>query len=856
MDESLEKLNPKVGVENGYSVDDGTPQSPPIEHNSPAPPGAMDIPALCVSSLASRTVFVDSSVPLHRGVFNFLPEGIEPVEGAAQEPKSTYGLMGHVKPLDRDRWCRMEEELSIEEEELRLRRKRLDLERLKLPGPSTSNGGLPNDDSGCSAKGHKPADSSSLDAVLGRLALGLSLPKIEIEPFHGTPTEFVSFMTTFATQLEPHLTGQRQKLSYLIYYCRGPAKDAIKHCVLLPEESCFSTAVDILRSRYGRPHQVIRAVTQDLFDGPSIPSSDAKALEDLLQQMRDCSITLSQLSRTADLNCTSNLMKIVRRLPKPLQIKWAEIAESMLAVGKEASFEDLLALVERRVAVASTEYGELAFRPATPHRAQTSTRRVASVSVDNQAPRCPICSNTHAPKDCKTFLEYSIERRWQKAKEKNLCFRCLKGSHRIRDCKSRIVCLKEGCTKHHHPLLHSVKSAEPKPNGDARVCTSYGLQHDDIQLGFVPVRLRGPDGEVATYAFLDNGSDCTLLDKVLARRLGLITTPSSLQAATLHGVRTIQCERTRVEINSLDGTFSTEVDPVIVVNSMPVRRANVYDTEPRLLHLQDIPLPKLSDRRVGLLIGCDVPEAHWVAEQRVGSANQPFASKSPLGWIIRGPVGSGKSSACHVNAISTDSESTDTLVARLYNNEFGDTDDPEIACNSVEDEVALSLAERSVRLIDGHYEVAVPWKTPCKDLHDNKSIAQHRLYQLKRRLIRDERLRSKYIETMNSHEAKHYVSRASCELKRWYLPHHPVVNPKKPEKLRVVFDCAAQYMGTSLNDTLLQGPDWTNSLTGVLLRFRNKRVALSADIREMFLQVRLPEQDRLAFSFIWWRKVT
>ena len=46
-----------------------------------------------------------------------------------------------------------------------------------------------------------------------------------------------------------------------------------------------------------------------------------------------------------------------------------------------------------------------------------------------------------------------------------------------------------------------------------------------------------------------------------------------------------------------------------------------------------------------------------------------------------------------------------------------------------------------------------------------------------------------------------------------------VVNPKKPEKLRVVFDCAAKYKGRSLNEELLQGPDLNNTLVGVLLRF-------------------------------------
>ena len=37
----------------------------------------------------------------------------------------------------------------------------------------------------------------------------------------------------------------------------------------------------------------------------------------------------------------------------------------------------------------------------------------------------------------------------------------------------------------------------------------------------------------------------------------------------------------------------------------------------------------------------------------------------------------------------------------------------------------------------------------------------------------------------------------------WYLPHHPVTHPLKPNKVRVVYDCAASYCRTSLN----QQPD-------------------------------------------------
>lgn len=71
----------------------------------------------------------------------------------------------------------------------------------------------------------------------------------------------------------------------------------------------------------------------------------------------------------------------------------------------------------------------------------------------------------------------------------------------------------------------------------------------------------------------------------------------------------------------------------------------------------------------------------------------------------------------------------------------------------------------------------------------------------------------------------------------WYLPHHAVINPKKPDKTRVVFDCSAKFQGVSLNDKLLQGPDLTNNLIGVLTRFREEPIAMTADVEAMFMQV-------------------
>ncbi|VDP93725.1 unnamed protein product [Echinostoma caproni] len=132
------------------------------------------------------------------------------------------------------------------------------------------------------------------------------------------------------------------------------------------------------------------------------------------------------------------------------------------------------------------------------------------------------------------------------------------------------------------------------------------------------------------------------------------------------------------------------------------------------------------------------------------------------------------------------------------------------------------------------------------------------LSSLKRRLINDELLRFRYAQTMKMTIEKGYAvpvpgEQLKCDFyPRWYLPHYAVLSPKKPVKLRIFLDCAAQHKVKSLNDILYQGPDTTANLVGMLLRFRKERVAGTADIEETFKQVKVPKHDRGALRFFWW----
>ena len=86
----------------------------------------------------------------------------------------------------------------------------------------------------------------------------------------------------------------------------------------------------------------------------------------------------------------------------------------------------------------------------------------------------------------------------------------------------------------------------------------------------------------------------------------------------------------------------------------------------------------------------------------------------------------------------------------------------------------------------------------------------------------------------------------------WYLPHHAVWHPRKPEEPRVVFDCASVSNGTSLNEQLFRGPENTSTLIGVILRFRVDDIAVTADIKRMFHQVYVAPEDCGALCYLWW----
>lgn len=69
--------------------------------------------------------------------------------------------------------------------------------------------------------------------------------------------------------------------------------------------------------------------------------------------------------------------------------------------------------------------------------------------------------------------------------------------------------------------------------------------------------------------------------------------------------------------------------------------------------------------------------------------------------------------------------------------------------------------------------------------------------------------------------------------------------------MRLVWDAAANSNETSLNANLLKGPDLLANLVGILFRFREHKYAITGDIRQMFHQIKICENDQDSQRCLW-----
>ncbi len=425
--------------------------------------------------------------------------------------------------------------------------------------------------------------------------------------------------------------------------------------------------------------------------------------------------------------------------------------------------------------------------------------------------------------------------------------------------------------------------AKPSAHSGATCLSSY--TEGRLSSMIVPVYVSHedfPHNERLVYALLDSQSDTSFILNKTCEALKVRGDQTELSLSTMFAEdKSVQCNKVNgLMVRSYDSDVRINLPPVFSRSIMPANRSHIPTPQmtcnwPYLQQINDKLMP-ISDCEIGLLIGYNCPRA-LMPRQVIPSQNGgPYAQQTDLGWGIIGvidhdhiagdPIGhSHRILAYEVQGsnrsvqVSFNVHTKEVVSARDVLNvlEADFNDSSQGVGLSKDDKSFLNIMQSNIKQNDdGHYEMPLPFRQSKPNLVNNRFQAEKRLEHLKSKFNKDSDYKSDYVSFMSEMLRDGYAEPVPEDeidnSNAWYIPHHGVYNTQK-RKLRVVFDCSAKYIGRSLNDCLLPGPDLTNSLLGVLCRFREEDIAFICDITKMFYQFRVSPHQRDYLRFLWWR---
>nr|XP_033494102.1 uncharacterized protein LOC117264333 [Epinephelus lanceolatus] len=597
-------------------------------------------------------------------------------------------------------------------------------------------------------------------------------------------------------------------------------------------------------------------------------------------------------------DCEEN-QKLVQKLPDWAASRWnREVTQVMKERQEFPSFQDFVTFMLMEAEVACnpiTSFHALRSSESPTDKGYLKEKKTKSSVVHTQTVTetenpvqlrtglkvpCMLCQDSkHRLHSCPEFKGKSLDERRKYVKERKLCYGCLKPGHSAKECRHRHSC--DTCKGRHPTCLHDDSFSKARPvlistqsttNDEAATTLSLSVETEEPSSNtsmIVPVwvsSVSNPGMEMLVYALLDTQSDTVFIDQDVSHSLQAKAHPVRLKLTTMIGKdELMHSERVSgLRVCGYSSTILIDLPPAYTKDCIPVNRTHIPTCETarywnHLIAIADEIPPQL-ECEVGLLIGYNCSRALAPRQVILGGDNEPYAVHTDLGWSIVGCSSPhldspGITNVCHRVAVRELPPVTPSDAIKVLESDFKDASKDGKAV-SQDDILFLEILRDSIQKnIYGHYEMPLSFKERPY-LPDNKQLAIVRLNHLKRKLLKDETYKEHYMKFMSEVIEKgdaEEVHDKGKEGERWYIPHHGVYHSKKPQKLRVVFDCSAKYKGASLNDHLLSGPDMINNLTGVLIRFKQQHIALMCDIEKMLHQFHVCEADRDYLRFLWWK---
>jgi len=489
---------------------------------------------------------------------------------------------------------------------------------------------------------------------------------------------------------------------------------------------------------------------------------------------------------------------------------------------------------------------------------------------------CFLCKEKHPFYKCPQLIASNDAKRVEVINRLQICSRCLcSNKHKVEDCPNKCLrCYISGCSvKNKHPLLHG----HPNDQLPSFTTTTAHIDARFLQTAshfpMVPGHVVACDGDLIPVTIMyDSGSGISLatssiyeqakyksqMDYELILRWATDIEHTEKQAK-LFNLQFIPFGKTKpIAINNVTATQSLK---------LPEQEQDAKALKQRFPHLRNVPLPSYNRQAPQILLGLSHAKLMSHLSSVSGEDRDPVAAMTPLGWVLYGNcLDSGNRIEPIVLGFTCKTETQDEVSNEDLLKCIRSCNDVEsigiahsdASLLSAEDQQAEKIIKSTMRYIpsENRYEVGLLWANENDKMPDNYDEAINRLISTEKRLKKlemlnfvndqfEEQVKSGWLvettrEEANRHPRRNYVY--------GFLTFNKNKTPPKP---RWVNDTAACYKGTSLNAKLLKGPDNLVPLPQSMCSLRECQIAFQGDVKAMFNQVMLKEEDQFSQLTLW-----
>ncbi|XP_028400806.1 uncharacterized protein LOC114523939 [Dendronephthya gigantea] len=468
----------------------------------------------------------------------------------------------------------------------------------------------------------------------------------------------------------------------------------------------------------------------------------------------------------------------------------------------------------------------------------------------------------------KPIIPLLVRRKCNGKHHQSICFKPTDGKgDQSKNGESKEGSKKNDEDKRKEQLKNEQTNHDNEPSGSVQATTTTtGQQRSSVLLQTATAYAYNSvnSKKVMIRILFDSGSQRSYITNELKQKLDL----KSEKRETLHlntfgndGFKKQNCEMFSFNLQGKNSEIDIEISALAFpVICSPVTTTIDVQAYPHLDGLQLADNSDIENQSIDMLLGADY-YYKIITGEIVNGDNGPTAVASKLGWLLLGPTSNTSSSYALSNLVIDGRKKTlleenenDELVRSLKR--FWDLE----SLGIVESEkVPESDIVQDITFNGKRYEVGLPWNNDeTAPLSNDYELSLNRLNSLINRLKKDPNLFREYnaiIEEQIKEGIVEQVPENEKEIDNaHFIPHHGVIrNDRDTTKLRIVFDGSAKQEkdGSSLNDHLLNGPNFIPPIFDVLVKFRSYAVGLTADIEKAFLQIEVKKADRDKLRFLW-----